>query len=435
MTARVPLTTVLVVGLLVAAAALAGAALGAQLASQGSNETASIVSGTPGATASPTRAATETPPAVPDATPNPTASSIATPETPTPDATAAPSPTPTPTPEPEPTPTPAPTSTPIPTPSPDASRTAASINVEGEAWHLLGVNVAWYRWGCDFGCGENGGVSQPETRSAIATRFSQLEASDVHVARWWSFEGDAWQIERDAQGAPLRLNPTVYTDIDAAIELAREFALYYVFVLFSAPSHLPSSWLTDSGQRARLAETLSPLFERYANEPRVLAWEIFNEPEWDIWNGVVPREPVVETTRALVDAVREVSSTYVTVGSAMLDGLPMWTDLGLDFYQAHWYDYMYTPDSPDRPGGNWCARCTDYAEVRDRYDLDAPLVIGEFFAGPSTDAAARFLDFYDKGYAGSWAWSLFPESTNDRLAIDLAAAAELASTRARTGPR
>jgi hypothetical protein len=136
-----------------------------------------------------------------------------------------------------------------------------------------------------------------------------------------------------------------------------------------------------------------------------------------------------------VEAVRAASPTYVTVGSAMLDGLPMWTDLGLDFYQAHWYDFMNSPDSPDRPGGNWCARCTDYAEVRERYNLDAPLVIGEFFAGPSTDAAARYRDFYEKGYAGSWAWSLFPESTNDGMQIDLGAAAAFARSHSDTGPR
>ena len=297
------------------------------------------------------------------------------------------------------------------------------------------MNVAWHRWACDFGCGDDGGVSQPAARAAIAERFAELQESDIHVARWWTFEGDAWQIERDADGAPLRLKPQVYEDFDAAIELAREFDLRYVFVLFSMPSHLPESWLADPQQRAQLAQALAPLFARYADEPRVLAWEIFNEPEWDIWDNVRSQEDVVETARAVVEAIRAESDTYVTVGSAMLDGLPMWTDLGLDFYQAHWYDYMYSPDSTGRPGGNWCARCTDYAEVRERYGLDAPLVIGEFFAGPSTDAAARYRDFYDKGYAGSWAWSLFPGSTNDGMHIDLTAAAELARSRDDTGPR
>lgn len=402
MTARVPLSTVLLMAVLVASAALGGVVIGAQIGGDRAASTAPMVAATPTST--------------PTSTPAPTGEAMATPA---PAATATLNPAPTPT----------------PTTSADAGHTAASIEVDGAGWHLLGVNVAWHRWACDFGCGDGGGVSQPAARAAIGERFAELQKSDVHVARWWTFEGDAWQIERDAQGAPLRLSPQVYEDFDAAIELAREFDLRYVFVLFSAPRDLPAAWLTDPGQRAQLARVLTPLFERYADEPRVLAWEIFNEPEWDIWNGVVAQQPVVETTRALVEAVRAASTTYVTVGSAMLDGLPMWTDLGLDFYQAHWYDFMNSPDSPDRPGGNWCARCTDYAEVRERYDLDAPLVIGEFFAGPTTDAAARYRDFYEKGYAGSWAWSLFPGSTNDGMVIDLAAAAALARTYADTGPR
>ena len=409
MTARVPVATLIVTALLAVAATLVGLGLGAQIGGDGVD--IAVAQGS--ALASPT------------ATP---ASSVAA--TPTPSTTAIPSTTATPAPSVVATPIAPPATA---TPSAIAADSAASIEVDGQDWHLLGVNVAWYRWGCDFGCGDGGGVSQPAARSAIAERFGQLQESDVHVARWWTFEGDPWQIERDAQGAPLRLNPQVYADFDAAIELAREFDIRYVFVLFSAPTTLPSAWLTDPQQRAQLARVLTPLFERYADEPRVLAWEIFNEPEWDIWSGNIAQEPVVETTRAIVEAVRAASTTYVTVGSAMLDGLPMWTDLGLDFYQAHWYDYMYTPDARD--GGNWCARCTDYAEVRERYGLDAPLVIGEFFAGPSTDAAARYRDFYEKGYAGSWAWSLFPESTSDGMQIDLGAAAALAASRADTGPR
>ena len=132
------------------------------------------------------------------------------------------------------------------------------------------------------------------------------------------------------------------------------------------------------------------------------------------------------TVKAIAAAVHATSTAYVTVGSAMLDGLPLWVGQGLDFYQAHWYDYMSS--------GYWCARCTDYATVRTRYGLDAPLVIGELYAGPDVDAYERFVYFYNKGYAGAWPWSLFPERTNDKMAIDLATAAAFAAGRADIGP-
>lgn len=49
---------------------------------------------------------------------------------------------------------------------------------------------------------------------------------------------------------------------------------------------------------------------------------------------------VQATVKSIADAVHAYSTAYVTVGSAMLDGLPMWVGLGLDYYEAHWYDYM-----------------------------------------------------------------------------------------------
>ncbi len=130
--------------------------------------------------------------------------------------------------------------------------------------------------------------------------------------------------------------------------------------------------------------------------------------------------------RAIASEVHRRSRAYVTVGSAMLDGLPMWTDLGLDYYVAHWYDYM----SP----GNWCAMCTDYDEVAARYGLDAPLVIGEFYSNTGDAAIERLEAWYSKGYAGAWAWSLFPERTHDGMAIDLNAAATFSSRHGDVGP-
>jgi hypothetical protein len=298
---------------------------------------------------------------------------------------------------------------------------------QGGNWYLQGANVPWYNWACDFGCGANGGVSSATVQSVLATGFSQLQASGMHTVRWWVFPADPWQITRDSTGAPSAINSAVYADFDAALRLADQYDLYYVFVLFSNPASLPASWLTDATQREKLASALAPLFARYRGHPRVLSWEVFNEPEWDVWNGQIAQAPVQATVKVIADAVHVNSTAYVTVGSAMLDGLPMWVGQGLDYYQAHWYDYM--------SGGHWCARCTDYTTVRARYNLDAPLVIGEFYAGADVDALQRFTEFYNKGYAGAWPWSLFADRTNDKMAIDHAAARQFARQRTDLGPR
>lgn len=301
------------------------------------------------------------------------------------------------------------------------------ITWQATPWYLHGANIPWFNWGCDFGCGATGGVSDPAVRMRIEPAFAQLRDSGIHLARWWVFEGDAWQITRDSSGAPSGIDPRVFTDIDAALDLAAQYDLYYEFTLFHGPANVPSAWLTDPVQRGKLASVLSQLFLRYKGHPRILAYDLMNEPEWDIWNGKIAQEPVQATLKALADAVHASSTAYATVGSAMLDGLPMWKGIGLDFYQAHWYDYMSS--------GNWCARCTDYAAVQLRYGLDRPLVIGEFYAGGDVDALQRFQDWRHKGYAGAFAWSLFWDRTQDKMQIDLNAARQFGALYADTGPR
>jgi len=302
----------------------------------------------------------------------------------------------------------------------------STVPYQGGAWNLHGANMAWYNWACDFGCGPNGGVSS--TGGAMGQRLAQAQQAGLRNVRWWMFEGNAWQVTRDASGMPTGINPAVYTDLDAALALARQYDLYYTLVLFNFPGDIPQSWVNDPVQRQKLAEVLAPLFARYANEPRIFSWEVFNEPEWDMWNGKVNSANTQATVRGIVNAVHANSSKYVTVGSAMLDGLTFWTGMGLDYYQAHWYDYMQP--------GDWNMPARDYSSVKAQYGIDGPLVVGEFFSGTGQAAVDRWETFYTRGYAGSWAWSLFPEKTADKMAIDFAAASTFTQRHASVvGPR
>lgn len=298
---------------------------------------------------------------------------------------------------------------------------------QGKDWYVHGANLPWYNWGCDFGCGSNGGASSPTVRAAAGAAFADAKANGINVIRWWVFPGDPWQITRGPGGEPTGINPAVYTDLDAALALAEQYDVYLDLVLFSAPSAIPSSWMTDAAQRSKLAAALAPMFARYQSNPRLMTWEIVNEPEWDIWNNVSDRAAVQATVRALAEAVHANSSALVTVGSAMVDGLGMWVGQGLDYYQAHWYDYMQP--------GNWCARCSDYPAIRSMYGLDKPLVIGEFFADASVDSLQRYEDWYAKGFAGAWSWSLLTGRTSDGMTVDLAAARTFAGRHGDIGPR
>jgi hypothetical protein len=313
-----------------------------------------------------------------------------------------------------------------------AARTAPDRIAWSEGtWYLHGINVPWYNWGCDFGCnaanGKTGGVST--NLPTLTAAFARMRDADMHIARWWVFPGDAAQILRDASGAPLSLDPAIYADFDAALALAEQFDIAYDFVLFSAPTHIPARWQTDPLQRAKLVDALSPLFARYAHHPRIFSWEPYNEPENDIWSLRIAQQPVVDTGTAIAEHIHATApGTYVTIGHFKAEGMKMWRDAGLDYYAPHWYDYM---------SGDNCLICHDTAYYA-AWGIDKPIVVGEYFTGTAETAphssADRLSFWYASGYAGAWAWSLFPEQTNDRMAVDLAAAAVFAAQHDDIGP-
>ena len=331
--------------------------------------------------------------------------------------------------------TPRPTSTPFPTatrevyptatPVPPAPAGSTRINWQGGAFYLQGANLPWVNWGCDFGCGSNGGVSSVDVSTVAYTAITAAKASGLNVIRWWMFPGEPTEFTTGSDGAPLGLKSAVFQDIDAAMQIAHATDTFIVFVLFSAPTELPAPWLDDATQRAQLASIIGSLAARYSADDHLLAFDVFNEPEWDIWAGKVSAADVVATVGAVADQIHANSPALVTVGSANIQGLTIWADSDLDFLEPHWYDPMPVAA---------CARCTDYASLRAGYGLTQPVVIGEFYADTNVDALDRDADFYAKGFAGAWAWSLLPDRTADHFGVDVDAAAQFASTHADIGP-
>jgi hypothetical protein len=106
----------------------------------------------------------------------------------------------------------------------------------------------------------------------------------------------------------------------------------------------------------------------------------------------------------VTDAVHAHTRQLATVGSASTRFLGLVRGLGLDVYQAHWYDHFEA-----------------IAPLARRPDLDRPLILGEFPTKGSQKDLATILDTaYRAGYAGAMPWSVL--ATDD--ATDFAAAAD-----------
>jgi hypothetical protein len=305
--------------------------------------------------------------------------------------------------------------------------TTTRICYNGQLWYTNGVNMPWIGWNNDFG---GGGVVN--NRTTISNRLAGFKNTGSTVVRWWMFEGGAWQINRDGSNRPTSLNNAIYADIDVALELAEQHDLYYNFTLFSGMSngHMPSSWRTNTTHRQALADVLAPLFARYKDNPRVMSWEIWNEPEWDFRNGIdgTTAEQSTDIASRIITVIRrEAPKAMTTVGQALVSDLHYWRNVDLDFDSPHWYDIH-----PEQPHN---ALLNTAAGLQATHGTNRPIVIGEYpHVGTTTQNTARLNDLYSRGYAGAWAWSLFHENTNDQIVVDLSAMTTFGSQHNDIGP-
>ena len=160
---------------------------------------------------------------------------------------------------------------------------------------LLGVNLPWQLYGCDFGANAwqpDGGVATPSRRRQMNETLAQLAGAGVRYVRWFLLcdgrAGVRWHGDR-----PDGLDGHVFRDLDAALDSLAEHRLQAMFALFDfhmiRRARLVSGVqlggrrgvVISDGERARLQYTVvAPILERYGTHPVVFAWDLINEPEW-----------------------------------------------------------------------------------------------------------------------------------------------------------
>jgi len=292
----------------------------------------------------------------------------------------------------------------------------------------MGANMAWYRWDNDFkGVGSGNDLSVQSNYVAVDAKLRQASAAGLHTIRWWTFVCSSG-VQTDSSGMPTVINPAVYRDFDLALRLARKYDIYYVFDICDDPNNHKAIRWNDDVYPSALANALSPLFARYRGNPHILAWEVFNEPEYSVWDGTVTLSTEQNIVKTIAAAVHRNSTAYATIGSAEMSQTGNWTGLGLDFLSPH--DYWAEPRFVS---AFTCPLCLAYRQFANVLSGVGPTVVGEWrpvSKGASdlpNDQQQRWESLYDNDFAGAWPWTLFPENTDagpcpNAFCIDLHAA-------------
>jgi hypothetical protein len=278
----------------------------------------------------------------------------------------------------------------------------------------LGVNLPWLDYGGDFGANAwhpEGGIACLAKRERMSQILEELETLGLAELRLFVFCDGRTGLLEDAEGTLRGVDPAAYDDMDVACELAREHGIGLVPVLFDFKLFDPPSLVgrvsmggrrhlvaTEDGRRGLFDRVLVPFIGRYAHEPAVVAWDLFNEPEWAVlgMGGRLGRGATIAAFRAFLEEavlrLRRVASQPLTVGLASAAGLDLVRGLDFGFHQVHWYDSMEARSPLGRP-------------VAD-LGCELPVILGEFPTRGSARSVEGILETANAaGYAGAWAWS------------------------------
>ena len=280
----------------------------------------------------------------------------------------------------------------------------------------IGVNLPWLNYGGDFGANgwcEDGGVGRPGERRILRDALARLAGEGFTRVRWFMLCDGRAGLRMAADGALEGLDDFVFRDADTAVDELGRAGLSAILVLFDFHWFRPAAFVNGvrTCGRARLAadpllrerlleRVVAPLLERYGRHPSILAWDVINEPEW-VTRGVrlaprsshVSRAVMRDFVRDVVGLIHQRTSHAATVGSASARTLPLVEGLGLDVYQAHWYDRLDRRSPLDRPVAS--------------LGLDRPLILGEFPTRGSRRMPVEIVEIARQNdYAGALAWSV-----------------------------
>ena len=293
------------------------------------------------------------------------------------------------------------------------------LNVSGQNMFLSGINLAWNKFGRDFGdfTPEIDGYDHDYFDRTLAT----ISQAGGNAARMWVHTSGEFNPKHDAKGFYICEDKKFFSDMTDLLRLAKKHNIAILFSMWSFDmldnSKNPNAFgdhilernkllLTDPAYLdAYINNCYVKILETVKNEPAMFAIEILNEPEgmtpllnWSISEKIPMKDvqrfigKLAAMTHALAPRIK------VTSGMASVDFLNYYqdealkaasgeTDGTLDFFEVHYYGSGKNP----------------FTTAASAFSTDKPLIIGEF-ASTYPNLTEIYQDIFDLGYAGALSW-------------------------------
>jgi len=293
---------------------------------------------------------------------------------------------------------------------------------------FVGANIPWNEFGYDLGTGAF-------DRAFFDKAFGDLRAHGANAARFWVHADGRRSPSFASDGRVSGMGGDSFADdLSSLTLLARTHGVVLQLCLWSfdmckqdsAHVGLHADLITNDTKAASYVDrALKPMLSVIGDDPNVVI-EVVNEPEWCMAGSCNTKQCVgvqqmQRFTARIAAAVHAASNLTVTTGSASLKWSTTrlgggqafyWRDTALmgafpeggtraslDFYNIHYYDWMWNPTWGYDP----CREPIAY------WGLDKPTVVAELPATSSHYTAAAMLGCaHANGFAGDLFWAYKP---------------------------
>lgn len=301
----------------------------------------------------------------------------------------------------------------------------------GKKIFVSGMNLAWKNFANDVG-------NTPLDTAYFDKAMKDIADSGGNCIRVWLSTNGTNDPKYNSEGLVSGPGTQTVANIKKMLMLAKRHNILLMPVLLThnwVEKGINSTILannkkmlkTEEGLQAYIDNYVTPVVTEIGNDPSLICWEIYNEPEgmvmgWSSPANTITEAEVKKSVNWIAAAIKEaVPGVLVSNGAATIGHLSWYKDdvlksAGgkekgtLDFYMAHYYGWNGTSNSP-------------FTKTYANWNLDKPLVIGEYAStswsqstsssSPMQDAGKvdTLLTYLNKaGYAGGLGWQYQQDS-------------------------